>query len=113
MRLASILLIPLMAVAQEFPLRGQTWVFVNGPDEDTHIVKSIAAFEPSSVIVARFNQDGTGDIRFSNLSGRFLRSTTEALDAIDGDLRQNTLYGSRLFQVSRRQIPDTAYSCDE
>jgi hypothetical protein len=112
-RHAMIALIPFLAAAQELPLRGQTWVFVNGPNEDTHIVNSVAGFEPSSVIVARFNDNGTADIRYSNLSGRFLRSTTEALETIDGDLRRNVLPGSRLFQASRQGVPDTAYSCDE
>ena len=99
--------------AQDFPLRGQTWVFLNGPNEDTHIVRSIGGFAPSSVIVAEFNPDGTANFRYSNLSGRFIKSTTEALDSIGIDLRRNVLRGTKLLQVSRQPVPDTAYSCDE
>ena len=99
--------------AQDFPLQGQTWVFLNGPNEDTHIVRSLADFAPSSVIVAEFNSDGTANMRYSNFSGRFLKSTTEALDSIETDLRSHVLRGVRLFEASRQPVPDTAYSCDE
>src|SRR5512135_3142984 len=79
--------------AQDFPLLGQTWVFLNGPTEDTHIVRSLANFAPSSVIVAEFNSDGTANMRYSNFSGRFMKSTTEALDSIETDLRSHVLRG--------------------
>ena len=94
-------------------MKGQTWVFLNGPNEDTHIVKSISDFSPSSVIVASFNLDGTVDLRYSNLSGRYIKSTTEALDSIGIDLRTNVIRNSARFQASRQPVPDTAYSCDE
>ncbi len=98
--------------SQDFPLKGQTWVFVNGPNEETHIVKSVSDFAPSSVIVAKFNEDATADIHYANLSGRFCRSTAEAIDTIISELRKNVLLHSKLFQASKRNFPDTAYSCD-
>lgn len=101
------------AAADEFPMRGQTWVFLNGPNEDTHIVQSVGEFAPSSVIVATFNQDGTVDTRYSNLSGRFLKSTAEALDTVAADLKRNEVLHSSAFTASRQNVPDTAYSCDE
>ena len=100
------------AQAQVLPLVGQTWVFVNGPTEDTHIAQSISDFAASSVIVAQFNTNGTADIRYANLQGRFFRSTTEALMAVDQALRFNVLRQSRLFKVSRQPFPDSAFSCD-
>lgn len=98
--------------AQVFPLIGQTWVFVNGPTEDTHIAQSISGFAASSVIVAQFNSNGTAEIRYVNLKGRFLRSTSEALEAVEQGLRSNVLRQSKLLQYSLRAIPDTSYSCD-
>jgi hypothetical protein len=97
---------------RDFPLVGQTWVFVNGPTEDTHIVESIAAFAASTVIVAHFNGNGTADLRYANLQGRFFRSTREALAAVEQDLRFHVLRQSRLFEASRRPFPDTLFSCD-
>ena len=98
--------------AQDFPLVGQTFVFLNGENEQTHIVHSICDFAPASVIVAHFNQDGTVDMQYANLSGRFIRSTANALDTIKSELEKNSLYGSKLFLATRRALPDTAYSCD-
>ncbi len=99
--------------ADEFPMRGQTWVFLNGPNEETNVVQSVSEFSPSSVIMASFNPDGTVDLRYSNLNGRFLKSTTEAIDSITIDLRRNFIRNSALFTASQQTIPDTAYSCDE
>ena len=99
--------------AGNFPMVGQTWVFVNGPNEDTHIVRSLSEFAPSSAIMARFNGDGTFDMRYSNLSGRFQKSTTEALDSIEIDFRRNVIQNSNAFQATYQPIPDTAFSCDE
>ena len=114
-RLATALLIATVAPshADDFPMLGQTWVFINGPSEDTHIVQSVSEFAPSSVIIASFNPNGTADFRYSNLSGRFLKSTTEAIDSITIDLRRNVLRNSSLFSASKQNIPDTAFSCDE
>lgn len=97
---------------RDFPFVGQTWVFVNGPTEDTHIVESISGFAASSVIVAHFYGNGTADLRYANLQGRYFRSTTEALAAVEQGLRLNVLRQSRLFEVSRRPFPDTLFSCD-
>ncbi len=106
------MLFPSVAFTQDFPMRGQTWVFVNGPTEETHIVRSISDFGPTSVIVARFNQDGTADLRYANLAGRFCLSTTEAIDTINIELRKNVLHASHMFGVSSQLFPDTAFSCD-
>lgn len=100
------------AKAQVFPLMGQTWAFVNGPTEDTHIAQSISEFAASTVIVAQFNGNGTADIRYANLQGRFFRSTTEALEAVEIGLRSNVLRQSSRFTASRQPFPDTAFSCD-
>lgn len=99
--------------SQTFPMTGQTWLFLNGPNEDTHIVRSVSDFAPSSAIMVRFNEDGTADMRFSNLSGRFMRSTTEAIDTLTLDLHRNVLRNVDVFQVSEQPFPDTSYSCDE
>lgn len=109
----SILIAINLSIADDFPMRGQTWVFLNGPNEETHIVQSISEFAPSSVVMASFNPDGTADLRYSNLSGRFMRSTAEALDSIINDLKVNVLRNSDLFSASLQSVPDTAYSCDE
>ncbi len=103
---------PTVTVAQDLPMVGQTWVFVNGPTEESHIVRSISDFGATSVIVAKFNQDGTADMRYANLAGRFCLSTTEALDTIGIELRKNVVLGSSLFSASKQLFPDTAYSCD-
>jgi hypothetical protein len=110
--LTSLAWCPADGQPREFPLIDQTWVFVNGPTEDTHIVESISSFSASTVIVARFNGDGTADLRYANLQGRYFRSTTEALAAVEQGLRLNVLRQSKLFEASRQPFPDTAYSCD-
>jgi hypothetical protein len=87
-------------------------VFINGPSEETHIVKSVSDFNPSKVLVTTFKPDGKADVRYANLSGVFCRSTAEALDSIYKQLLTNFAPKS-LVSSTLRTFPDTAYSCDE
>src|SRR4051812_30870869 len=108
-----ILIISKFSFAQtEFPLTGQTWVFVNGATEESHVVRSISDFSPSKVIVASFLSTNKALVRFANLSGVYCRSTAEALDSINEQLFKNPAI-TVAPSSTLRAFPDTAYSCDE
>lgn len=87
-------------------------MFVNGPKEETHIVKSISDFSVSKVIVAQFLASNRLQIRFANLDGMLLRSTAEALDAITTQLALNFIPDAQ-YNVHLAVFPDTTYSCNE
>jgi hypothetical protein len=94
------------------PLAGQYWVFTNGANEESHIVKSLADFSPSKVIVAWFRSPTIATVRYANMAGVFCRSTAEALDSISAQLKNNPELQVQV-NASLRTFPDTAYSCDD
>jgi len=98
----------------DFPLENQTWVLMNGGN--INIVKSMFDFDPLKVIIVMFKKNNLAKVTYANLSNKYFRSTSEAMDFIlseFGKNRFNVSESEKIYKASYQPFPDDEFSCME